>query len=87
MCFLKRRNSGKKVEKGINCHKSLLELWERLLQDIFIAFSMSEVPPIRCIQWASRMAQVVEHLPSKFEALSSNPNTVKKKDASVHILA
>jgi hypothetical protein len=25
------------------------------------------------------MAQVVECLPSKFEALSSNPNTTKKK--------
>jgi hypothetical protein len=25
------------------------------------------------------VAQVVEHLPSKSEALSSNPNTIKKK--------
>jgi hypothetical protein len=28
---------------------------------------------------AGGMAQVVEHLPSKYEALSSNPNTKKKK--------
>jgi hypothetical protein len=30
--------------------------------------------------WAGGVTQVVERLPSKCEALSSNPNTVKKKE-------
>jgi hypothetical protein len=28
---------------------------------------------------ADRVAQAIQHLPSKHEALSSNPNTAKKK--------
>jgi hypothetical protein len=31
-------------------------------------------------KWAGGVVQIVEHLPNKCEALSSNPSTEKKKD-------
>jgi hypothetical protein len=36
-------------------------------------------------KWAGGMSQVVEHLPTKCEALSSNPNTTKKKKMPPYI--
>jgi hypothetical protein len=38
--------------------------------------------PVKKITEAKRnegMVQVIEHLPGKYKALSSNPNTIKKK--------
>jgi hypothetical protein len=37
------------------------------------------IPKITRAKRPGGMAQVVKHLPSKHEALSSNPNTAKKK--------
>jgi hypothetical protein len=34
---------------------------------------------------AGKVAQVVEHLPSKLKALSSNPSTEKKKKIYIYI--
>jgi hypothetical protein len=34
---------------------------------------------IKEIPWTGGLAQVVAHMPSKQEGLSSNPNTAKKK--------
>jgi hypothetical protein len=36
-------------------------------------------PYLKNNQSKKGVAQVVEHLPSKYEALSSNPNTAKRK--------
>jgi hypothetical protein len=33
----------------------------------------------KCQNWAGGVAQVIQHLPSKCEALSTNPSTTKKK--------
>jgi hypothetical protein len=38
-----------------------------------------EINPFKCSPGAGAMSQVLEHLPSKHEALSSNPNTIKKE--------
>jgi hypothetical protein len=40
---------------------------------------LSLLAKIKSSIWADRAAQVAEHLPSKCQALSSNPSTAKKK--------
>jgi hypothetical protein len=35
-------------------------------------------------KWAGGMAQVLEHLPSKSEALSSNPSPIEKKNVFLY---
>jgi hypothetical protein len=43
-------------------------------------------PPLKSRYFACRETQVLEHLPSKHEAPSSNPRTVKKKKKKADIL-
>jgi hypothetical protein len=48
-----------------------------LLPLYYVVRSCSPWPPKKI--WAGGMAQAVECLPSKNKALTSNPNTIKKK--------
>jgi hypothetical protein len=65
------------------------------MQVVLIGGSWSKAGPgqkqdpiwkITKVKRARGVAQVVEYLPSKFEALSSNPNTAKKTKLAKQIL-
>jgi hypothetical protein len=37
-------------------------------------------------KWAGNLAQVVENLPSKYEAMSSNSSTIKKREKVINFM-
>jgi hypothetical protein len=58
----------------------------KYLQVLLTIFSMGKIMLLRKIR-TDRVAQVVEHLPSKYYALSSNPSTKKNQKQKHHIWA
>jgi hypothetical protein len=85
---LKAQQTHQKVGKGSTCiypGASGSYLWEAVVRRIMVwgqpgqkkSKNLSQKYPAQ--KRAVRVAQVVKHLPSKHEALSSNSNTAKKK--------
>jgi hypothetical protein len=55
----------------------ILAAWEAEIRNIKVRSQPWQIPSIEKVRWSG--LKMVEGLPSKHEAMSSNPNTTKKK--------